>query len=207
MRRLPRSFLPWLDLSLKAVLFGLLTVAVAFPGLAQFEGKAMLGRAIGYPIAVLIVPVAFWLMRRRRPASTYPYGVDILITLPFLIDVAGNALDLYDSISWWDDVNHFVNWGILVAGFALLLRRLGIAPLELVGLAIGFGAATAIVWELVEYLTFIRNSTERATAYTDTLGDLSLGLDGSIVAALIVALCRRREAASFTAPLPRQNKR
>ena len=112
-------------------------------------------------------------MRRRRPASTYPYGVDILITLPFLIDVAGNTLDLYDSISWWDDLNHFVNWGILVAGFALLLRRLRIAPLELAGLAIGFGAATAIVWELAEYVTFIRNSPEKVSAYTDTLGDLS----------------------------------
>lgn len=185
-----------LDLLSKTALFGLLAVAVAFPDLKQFEGKAMLGRAIGYPIAVLIVPVAFWLVRRRRPASAYPYGVDILITLPFLIDVAGNALDLYDAISWWDDVNHFVNWGILVAGFALLLRRLRIAPLELAGLAVGFGAATAIVWELVEYVTFIRNSPERTSAYTDTLGDLSLGLSGSVVAALIVAWCCRREAVS-----------
>jgi len=76
-----------------------LAVAVAFPDLEQFEGKAILGRAIGYPIAMLIVPVAFWLVQRRRPARAYPYGVDILIALPFLIDVAGNALDLYDSIS------------------------------------------------------------------------------------------------------------
>jgi hypothetical protein len=191
-----RRFPLWLDLSLKAALFALLVLAVAFPDLPQFEGKAMLGRAIGYPIAVLIVPVAFWLVRRRRPASAYPYGVDILITLPFLIDVAGNALDLYDSIDWWDDANHFVNWGVLVAGFALLLRRLRIAPLELASLAVGFGAVTAIVWELLEYVTFIRNSPERASAYTDTLGDLSLGLGGSIVAALIVALYLRRETAS-----------
>ena len=192
--RVQRLFV--LDLLLKAALFALLAVAVAFPDLAQFEGKAMLGRAIGYPIAVMIVPVAFWLLRRRRSASTYPFGVDILITLPFLIDVVGNALDLYDSISWWDDVNHFVNWGILVAGFALLLRRLRIEPLELAALAVGFGAVTAIVWELVEYVTFIRNSPELATAYTDTLGDLALGLSGSIAAALIVAMWRRREAAS-----------
>jgi hypothetical protein len=56
----------------------------------------------------------------------------------------------------------------------------------------------AIVWELLEYVTFIRNSSEKATAYTDTLGDLSLGLGGSIVAALIVALYHRRETASST---------
>lgn len=184
------------DLLLKAALFGLLAVAVAFPNLAQFEGKAMLGRAIGYPIAVLILPVSFWLVRRRGRAISYPYDVDILITLPFLIDVAGNALDLYDSISWWDDVNHFVNWGLLAGGFALLLRRLPIGPRELAALAIGFGAVTAIVWELVEYVAFIRNSPEKGSAYTDTLGDLSLGLSGSIVAAIVVAstLRRRREA-------------
>jgi hypothetical protein len=198
MRSRPRPLLLF-DVLLKAVLFGLLAVAVAFPNLPQFEGKAMLGRAIGYPIAVMIVPVAVWLVRRRRPASTYPYGVDILITLPFLIDVVGNALDLYDSISWWDDVNHFVNWGLLVGGVALLLRRFRIAPLELAALAIGFGAVTAIVWEPAEYVTFIRNSPEKVTAYTDTLGDLSLGLSGSIAAALIVALYCRREMSSGAA--------
>jgi hypothetical protein len=195
MEGLRRRWLFWLDLSLKATLIGLLLVAVVFPDIPQFEGKAMTGRAIGYPVAVLIVPVVWWAIRRRRAMGSYPFDVDILITLPFLIDVVGNALDLYDSISWWDDVNHFVNWGILVAGFALLLRRLPIGPVELAALAIGFGAVTAIVWELLEYVTFIRNSPERATAYTDTLGDLSLGLSGSIVAALIVAspLLRRRE--------------
>jgi len=43
---------------------------------------------------------------------------------------------------------------------------------------------SAIVWELLEYVTFIRNSPELSTAYTDTLGDLTLGVAGSILAAL-----------------------
>ena len=51
---------------------------------------------------------------------------------------------------------------------------------------IGFGAASAIGWELMEYLTFIRNSPEFATAYADTLGDLALGTLGSVVAAGLV---------------------
>ena len=33
--------------------------------------------------------------------------------------------------------------------------------------------------------TFIRGSPELATAYTDTLSDLGLGLSGSVVAALV----------------------
>jgi hypothetical protein len=41
------------------------------------------------------------------------------------------------------------------------------------GLAIGFGALTAVLWEFTEYITFIRtNEEELRTAYTDTLGDL-----------------------------------
>jgi hypothetical protein len=105
-----------------------------------------------------------------------------------LIDVTGNTADLYDTIGWWDDANHFVNWGILVAAFGQLLIRLPIGRLEAAALAIGFGAVTALLWEFGEYLTFIRfNEEEFRTAYTDTLGDLALGLGGSVVAAVLIA--------------------
>jgi hypothetical protein len=176
----------WLDVGLKALLVGLLLLAVLRPELPQFEGKAMTGRAIAYPLAAVVVPASWWLFGRPRGAR-YPYGVDILLVLPFLIDVLGNAFDLYDSIDWWDDANHFVNWGLLAGAFALLLVRLGVGRLELIGLAVGFGAVTAILWELAEYFAFIRNSAELDTAYTDTLGDLTLGLSGSTLAALAVA--------------------
>jgi hypothetical protein len=52
----------------------------------------------------------------------------------------------------------------------------------------------AILWELAEYFTFIRGSDEEATAYTDTLGDMSLGLLGATVAAVIAALVPRPAA-------------
>jgi hypothetical protein len=177
----------WIDVALKTALIGQLAVAVAWPDLPQFEGKAFAGRAIAYPIAVLLVPAIWWLLRRRRPVQ-FPYALDILWTLPFLIDVTGNTADLYDTIGWWDDANHFVNWGILVAAFGQLLIRLPIGRLEAAALAIGFGAVTALLWEFGEYLTFIRfNEDEFRTAYTDTLGDLALGLGGSVVAALLTA--------------------
>jgi hypothetical protein len=177
----------WIDVALKTTLIGQLAVAVAWPDLPQFEGKAFTGRAIAYPIAVLLVPAIWWLLRRRRPIQ-FPYALDILWTLPFLIDVTGNTADLYDTIGWWDDANHFVNWGLLVAAFGQLLIRLPIGRLEAAALAIGFGAVTALLWELSEYLTFIRfHEEEFRTAYTDTLGDLALGLGGSVVAAVLTA--------------------
>jgi hypothetical protein len=187
----------WIDVALKAALIVQLLLAVAAPDLPQFEGKAFTGRAIVYPLAVLLVPAVWWLLRRRRPIE-YPYTLDILWTLPFLIDMTGNTANLYDTIDWWDDLNHFVNWGILVAAFGQLLLRLPVGRLNAAGLAVGFGAVTAILWEFAEYITFIRkNENELRTAYTDTLGDLALGLSGSLVAALItVTLLWRTRTAS-----------
>lgn len=174
-----------IDLAVKALLVGLLLFG-AFSGLERFEGKAFGGRALTYPIAALIVPVAWWLVRRRRGRDiSYPYALDVLLVLPFLIDVVGNVLDLYDTIGWWDDANHFVNWALLTAAFGQLLTRLPLQRSAAWGLAVGFGGVTAILWELAEYVTFIRNSPELDTAYTDTLGDLTLGLSGSLVAATL----------------------
>ena len=177
----------WVDAGVKAALIGLLALG-AFSGLQQFEGKAFGWRLLTYPLAAFVVPVGWKLAGSRRP---YPYGADILLTLPFLVDVAGNAADLYDSISWWDDFNHFLNWALLTGGVAALLRRTRVGGLELAALTIGFGAVAAILWELGEYLTFVRGSEEEATAYTDTLGDMVLGLLGSTCAAVAAALLPR----------------
>ena len=185
-RRAVRRPALWLDLAVKAALVGLLLLAVLRPDLPQFEGKAMAGRALTYPIATVVVPLGWWLVaRRRRGHVGYPYALDILLVAPFLVDVVGNALDLYDRIDWWDDANHFVNWGLLVAAFGQLLLRLRLERWVTAALAVGFGAVTAILWEIGEYFTFIRGGPEEATAYTDTLGDLVLGTSGSLVAALV----------------------
>ena len=183
----------WIDVACKLVLFALLAVAIVFPELDQFSGKAFGARAIMYPIAVLVVPAA-WLLLGRRRGARFPFDVDLLVTLPFLIDVLGNAFDLYDTLDWWDDANHLVNWAILSAGFGRLLVRSSLGRLYVWALVTGFGAVTAILWELAEYVAFIRDSPELATAYEDTLGDLSLGTLGSMVAGLITvwALGRAR---------------
>ena len=179
-----RPWVFWLDMAFKAALVGLLAFG-AFSGLDQFEGKAFGWRLVFYPLAAVIVPLGWWLAGRPKP---YPYALDILLVSPFLVDVVGNALDLYDSISWWDDLNHFVNWGILVLAFGFLLLRLPLGRLNVASLMIGFGAVTALLWEFAEYFTFIRGGPEEKTAYTDTLGDLALGLAGSTLAALLTAM-------------------
>jgi len=179
------------DIALKLATAALLLLAVFFPDLPQFEGKAFGSRAVAYPLATLIIPTAWWVRWRK---SEFPVFADLLWTLPFFIDTAGNALDLYDTVDWWDDANHFFNWVLLSGSFAALVRPGLNSGWVLAGLCIGFGATTAIIWELLEYWTFIRDSPELATAYEDTLGDLALGLSGSVVSGLVsLAVLRRQQ--------------
>jgi hypothetical protein len=185
-----RRFLA-LDLAVKLALLCLLVFG-AFSGLERFDGKAMAGRALAYPLAALIVPAVWWLWFRQ---ARYPYALDILVVSPFLIDTAGNALDLYDTVDWWDDANHAFNWFLLVLGFGQLLLRARLAPIVVFGLAAGFGAITHVFWEIGEYFAFVRdNPDEFRTAYTDTVGDLGLSLVGSMLAALALAWWVRRRS-------------
>ena len=174
-----------MNVAVKAATIALLAIALASPDLPQFQGKAFTGRAIVYPVALAVVPVVWWLFGRGR--MPYPVAVDILIGLPFLIDMAGNALNLYDTIDWWDDANHLVNWFLHTAAIGLLLRKTTLAAPARAGLAVGWAATTAILWELAEFVAFVPGSAEASTAYADTLGDLALGLLGGTVAAVATA--------------------
>ena len=163
----------------------------AFSGLDQFQGKAFGWRLVLYPLAALVVPVAWRLSGSRQP---YPYAADMLLVAPFLVDVLGNTFDLYDSIVWWDDANHFVNWALLCGALGSVLLRTSLGPVVLFAIVTGFGAVAAILWEIAEYFAFIRGGTELATAYTDTLGDEILGLSGATLAGVVTAVVARRRA-------------
>lgn len=170
------------DVAVKVVTVGLLGWAVLNPDLPQFQGKAFTGRAIAYPIALLAFPIGWWLLGRRR--IPYPVAADILFGLPFLIDVAGNALNLYDTIEWWDDANHLVNWVLHTAAVGLLLRYGSWGTATRIALAFGYAVTSAVLWELAEYITFVPNSPEATTAYADTLLDLALGMIGGLLGAI-----------------------
>jgi hypothetical protein len=154
--------------------------------LQQFEGKAFGARLVAYPVMMLVVP-AIWLAAHRGERDRPPWGAFTLVMTPFLVDVTGNTLDLYDSVVWWDDANHFVNWALLCGGLGLLLLHDLRLPWARVLLVTGLGAVLAIAWELGEWYTFIRHGTELATAYQDTLGDEALGTLGALVAGLALA--------------------
>jgi hypothetical protein len=173
-----------------------LAVAEWWPGIERFADKAFGARLLAYPALMLLAPVVWWLaVGRRDRAVRPPYAAFTLVMLPFLVDVTGNSLDLYDTVTWWDDANHFLNWFLLSCGVGLLLTLTRISPSWALGwLVAGLGALFAIVWELGEWYAFIRHGTELDTAYQDTLGDETLGSLGAACAGALVAISRRRVA-------------
>ncbi len=173
---------------LLALTVGQLGLATLAPDLDQFAGKAFGARLVAYPLMMCLAPVVWWLaVRGRAEAAPLPWTAFALVAAPFLIDVTGNTLDLYDSIEWWDDANHYLNWVLLCLGVGLMVLRGRPSPPWLVPVAVaGLGAVLAIGWELGEWYTFIRHGTELGTAYTDTLGDEALGTLGGTTAGLIL---------------------
>jgi hypothetical protein len=166
-----------------------LVVAAFVPGLPQFEGKGFGARLALYPVMMLVVP-ALW--RWHGTGAAPPWTGFTLVMTPFLIDVTGNTLDLYDRVVWFDDACHFVNWFLLTLGLALVVRADLVRPeWARLMLLVGGGALLAVVWEVGEWFAFIRDGTELITAYQDTLGDEVLGTTGSLLAALSLGRVRR----------------
>jgi hypothetical protein len=169
----------------------LLALAVLVPDLPSWEGKGMGARAAFYWLAAVLVPVVWWLRGRRHP---YPHLVDALVVAPFLVDVGGNALDLYDRIVGFDDFAHLINWAFLVSAFGAVMVSLPIGRLNAACLALGFGAVTHILWEIVEWIAQEAGTSGLDLTYNDTIGDLALSLTGSFIGSVVTAtfLWRRR---------------
>ena len=183
----------------KGALVLMLVFAVMYPDQANLRDKAAGMRAIGYPLISFTVPVLWWALWRDR--TSFPWLPDLLITITCFTDILGNRMDLYDTVVWFDDWMHFMNTGLLAAAFILLTlpREVGLGRVLERGLA--FGATAAIAWELAEFFAFLSRSTEREFAYADTLGDLSLGTAGAVLAALVLHRAWRRGYLVHPAPL------
>jgi hypothetical protein len=174
--------LPILNVGAKFVLIALLIHATTNLELDRYAGKAMTARAFLYPISILIIPIVWWLRGRRPP---YPHLADLLLASPFVIDVAGNALDFYNTIVWFDDVAHAVTFMLLVLSVGTLILRLDLEPWITTCLSIGFGAVAHILWEIIEFVAMWIGSPGLQLTYEDTIGDLALSLCGTVIAGLV----------------------
>ncbi len=184
----------------KGALVLLLVFAVIHPDQANLRDKAAGMRAVGYPLISFTVPVLWWTLWRDR--ISFPWLPDLLITITCFTDILGNRMDLYDTVVWFDDAMHFVNTGLLAAAFILLTLARDLGFGRVLERALAFGATAAIAWELAEFFAFLSKSTEREFAYADTLGDLSLGTAGAVVAAVVLHRSWRHGRLLDPGPLP-----
>lgn len=164
------------------VLVVLLATAAVTPD--HFGDQAAPYRLVAYPVLALILPVTHVLARTGRPV---PAVATTLVMVPFLVDTVGNIVDLYGSISWWDDVNHVSNWLLLSAGIGLALVHTVRPPWALGALVTGLGSLFAIGWELGER-AFLYNAPFSGRLYEDTLADQTLGTLGALVAGVATAI-------------------
>lgn len=174
-----------INIALKVILGILLLHIIFYADLPQYKNKAIALRAVFYPLAAaLTYLVSRVFMPRARQPKHYPYFIDYCITGVVAFDLLGNTLGLYDSIFWWDDLMHLslsIPW-VMVAGYVLRNRKL--SSWNHAGLVIAYGATSHIIWELLEYLSFVRsNPVESLSAYRDTMGDLTLALIGTFIGA------------------------
>ena len=184
----------WLPALILVLTMGQLAVAQWVPGIERFADKAFGARLVAYPVMMLLVPAIWWVVvKRKNREAEPPYVAFALIMLGFLVDTTGNSLDFYDTLTWWDDMNHFVNWVFLNAGIGLIIAAAVHPMWARILLIAGLGSILALGWELGEWYTFIRHGTEIETAYEDTLGDMTLGTLGGTLAALIVARVTSRQ--------------
>ena len=168
----------------KGSLVLLLVLALLYPDQGNMRDKAAGMRAVGYPLISFTIPVLWWSLWRER--MSFPWLSDLLVTITCFTDILGNRMDLYDTVVWFDDWMHFMNTGLLATAFILLTLPRDAGFGRVLERALAFGATAAIAWEVAEFFAFISKSTEREFAYADTLGDLSLGTAGAVVAAVVL---------------------
>ena len=172
------------DLLAKLVLVTMLVLVVLDPTYGNLEGKAPVARAVVYPLLAFGFPLVWHLRHRGR--GDFPWGADLALTAVCFSDILGNRLDLYDQVVWFDDWMHLQNTA-LVAGAVVWLQTDRAATFwSVLERALGVGLGAALAWELFEYASFVTRSSELPSAYPDTLGDLSMGGLGCVLAAWVV---------------------
>ena len=189
----PPGWLVVVDVAAKVLLLVAIARISVDPAWGNLEGKAPGARALTYPMLALVVPVWHVLARSGHP---YPWGADLLVTLPGFSDILGNRLDLYDRLTFFDDVIHLAATGALAAGVVLLADAAHAPVLRRLEVAVAAGMTMALAWEVWEYAAFVTRSREVATAYADTGGDLAMGWTGAVAAALLVGLAHPRQRRS-----------
>lgn len=155
--------------------------AIVNAGDPRFEGKALGPRNVGILLGLsMLFPILHLVQKRWK---RYPYWHDALYLSIFWLDMAGNTLDLYNSVSWWDHIPHFHGPGALSM---VLMGAFGLAALPAAGLA----TILHVILECQEYYGDVLLGTHNVNGVADTVNDLAFGIAGMILYTVLASRVR-----------------
>jgi len=150
----------------------------------RFSGKAMKIRAIGYAGALLVVPVAWRIAGRDE---RYPRELDMLVSLPLLIDAGGNAVGIYQR-KHVDDAVHFANGALLAGVMGSLAEARTRTAWEASAFATAVGVGAAAMWEIFEWVAMKLGARGMELTYDDTMEDMIETSAGALLGGLVTLL-------------------
>lgn len=179
---------PWLRDPIDLVRWLLVAGALMYAVAGDMQSVWLLGGA-----AVLAWAVRPVLLPR-------PY--DLAVVLALALQAWGEALGLYESITWFDNVAHFSLPFFFGPTLYIVLARLDLVPdpndethvRHYVGMAIvtfSFGVALGGLWELWEYFSDRTLGSSLQISNADTVGDLAADALGSLCGALLLVCWAR----------------
>lgn len=128
-----------------------------------------------------------------------PRLFDLLFILGMALQAWGNAGRLFEDISWWDNLVHFVIPMTSVPVLYVAAWRLGLLPdmsdelhprhrLGFVLFAIMAGLSIGALYEIYEYVAVKWLNAPLAIGYSDTIFDLTLDAGGALAGGLLLML-------------------
>jgi hypothetical protein len=164
------------NLGLRLAILVLTVDAIVNAGDPRFAGKALGPRNVGILLGLsMLFPILHLVYKRWK---RYPVWYDDLYLSVFSLDMAGNSLNLYSSVEWWDHVPHFHGPGALSM---VLIGAFGLAPLA----AAGFATMLHVLLEVNEYYGDVMLGTHNVRGIADSMNDLSFGLAGVLVYTIV----------------------
>jgi uncharacterized membrane protein YjdF len=131
-----------------------------------------------------------------------PYEFQLIyLIFIFWAQILGSIADLYNTISWYDNVMHFIS-GILDSMLAIYifnrLVRYNQYNIRFITIfSISFTAAIGVFWEIYEYtvskITGMDLQNVITSGVNDTMWDLILAIVGSFIFTYIYKLILRNE--------------
>ena len=121
----------------------------------RFAGKALGPRNVGILLGLsLLFPL---LQAVRGQWKRYPMWYDNLYLSIFALDMAGNSLNLYNTVEWWDHVPHFHGPGALAV---VLMGAFGMRAIAAAGL-------TTMLHTALETQEYVRKISQRYAMLRD----------------------------------------